>query len=317
MINRTLLSVAGMATIAAVSFGYMYQEGMPMPGTGGSDTVTMSLPDTNGLVVGSPVLLRGISIGAISKVTSSMGVITVQWRHDQKYRIPVDSDYRVDNLSALGESYIAVLPHGQGPYLGSNADLQTTNVVVPPTIKELSQRLTSLLEQIDPARITDIFREMNIALPDDFEVLGNLSHAGSVLANVVTKQVGGLTKLFNTIQPLLRNSSWLPGDLAGVGNGAPTLGGALSDGYNNYDFMRGFGMKVNSDQGAAPFIGQAQKFLDDSAADLHTLGVDLLPAARAGAAALRTVDMGRFLDNALAASDSGHSITVHVQVPGR
>ncbi|MBO0852608.1 MAG: MCE family protein [Nocardia sp.] len=318
MINRTLVSVIGMVTIAAGSFGYMYKAGMPFPDVGDFDTVTMSLPDTNGLVVGSPVLLRGISIGTISKVRSSADAITVQWQHDKKYPVPVASDYRVDNLSALGESYIAVLPTtGGGPYLGANADLRTTKVVVPPTIKELSARLTHLLEQVDPNRIADIFREMNVALPDDVDVLGNLSHAGTVLANVVNQQAGSLTKLLSTIQPLLRDSSWMRQDLVGIGRWTPNTSLALSHLYNGYDWARGFGMTQAANEGATPVLEQTQKFLDDSSGDLQTLGVDLLPGTQAGAAALRTVDVGRFLDNALAAVDSGNSLTVHVQTPGR
>lgn len=319
MIRRTLISVAGMATIAAASFGFLYRAGMPLPGTGDFDTVTMSLPDTNGLVVGSPVLLRGIAIGNISKLTSSADAITVEWRYDKKYRIPIDSGYRVDNLSALGESYIAVLPAREaGPYLTAHADLTTAHVVVPPTIKELSERITHLLEQVDPARISGIFREMNIALPDEGDVLADLSHAGALLADVVTRQAGALTKLFETVQPMLRDSRWLAGDLTGAGELAPMTATALTRLYNGYDWGRTFSpFEDAGNNGAAPMLAELQKFLDTNAADLHTLGVDLLPGAQAGAAALRTADVGKFLDTALAAVDSGHSLTVHVQIPGR
>ncbi|MFE9322618.1 MlaD family protein [Nocardia sp. NPDC052278] len=308
-----------MTVIAFGSFAYLFNAGMPIPVHENDYSVTMSVSDTNGLVVGSPVLLRGIPIGSISKVSSSVAAITVEWNFNKKYRIPADSAYRVDNLSALGESYLAVVPaHESGPYLSDHSVVETTKVVVPTTIKELSVRLTRMLEQVDPARIGEIFREMNIALPEDVQVLGNLSHAGELLAIVVTRQSDALSKLLSALQPLLLDSAWMPGDLAQAGQGAPATGLAFSRLYDSFDRNLTFSPLVASVRdGTGPFLAELQKFLDNNAADLHTLGVDLLPAARAGAASLMTVNVGQLLDNALAAADSGDSITLHVRTPGR
>ncbi|WP_433598265.1 MlaD family protein [Nocardia sp. CA-135953] len=319
MINRTVASVVGMALISGGSFAYMHHLGMPMSALQDLDTVSMSLPDTNGVVVGSPVLLRGVHIGDVSKVVSSVGRIQIEWNFDKKYRVPLDSNYRVDNLSALGETYIAVIPSSEaGPYLADHSVIDTDKVIVPTTIKELSARLTRLLEEVDPNRVGEILHEMDVALPEDAQVLGNLNRAGQLLASMITKQSGAFTKLLSVIQPMLQDSSWVPPDLVGAGRHAPQLGRRLSDLWDGFvDAKYSEPIVPANRDGVVPFVQEIQKFTDENATDLHTLGVDLLPAAQAGAASLKTIDTGRLLDEALAAVDSGNSVTLRVKTPGR
>ncbi|MBF6472644.1 MlaD family protein [Nocardia abscessus] len=319
MINRTVASVLGMALIAGGSFGYMYEIGMPVDALHDLNTVKMSLPDTNGVVVGSPVLLRGVHIGAVSRVVSSADRIEVEWKFDKKHRVPLDSNYRVDNLSALGETYIAVTPvTEEGPHLADHSVIDTGKVVVPTTIKELSARLTRLLEQVDPDQVRAIFHEMDVALPQDAQVLDDLNRAGRLLASMITTQSGAFTKLLTAIQTMLQDSSWIGPDLSGAGPVVPKMGRSFSDLWDLFAFIKNWQPMVAANRdGTVPFVSEVQKFTDENAADLLTLGVTLLPAAQNGAASLKTIDVGRLLDEALAAADSEGSVTVHVPTPGR
>lgn len=320
MITRTRASVVGMAAIAFASFLYMDHLGLQTGAFEHRRTATMSVVDTNGLLAGSKVLLRGVEIGRITGVASSAEDVQVSLDYDDSYRIPVDSSFRVDNLSALGETYLAVLPENEsGPFLDDNAVIDTAKVTVPTTFKELSERLTRLLEQVDPQHIQEIFTEMDIALPDDVRVLGNLNRAGELLATAITQQADNLSTLMNTVQPLLLDSSTVPGDLSGT---TPELRG-FGEGFNELIDRIYFAMKVSPLRdavkfGAKPFLSEGlQPFLDKSASDLNTLGVDLLPAARSATAAMSTVDVGQLLDNAMAATASGDAVTVHIRPPGR
>lgn len=64
--------------------------------------------------------------------------------------------------------------------------------------------------------------------------------------------------------------------------------------------------------GASPFLAELQSFLDNTAEDLNVIGDNVLPAARAGAASLSTVDLGRFLSQALAATSKPGAVTVQI-----
>ncbi|WP_157103879.1 MlaD family protein [Nocardia harenae] len=319
MTRRTLASIAGMALIAACSFGYMYRLGISLPIAQDLNTVSMALPDSNGLVVGSPVLLRGIRIGEVSTMHTSAGQVSVEWRFDSDYRVPTASRFRVDNLSALGESFIAVVPPSDsGPYLTDDAVIDPGRIVVPTTIKELSARLTRLLEQIDPARVGAIFRELDIALPEDTRVLGGISRAGELLADMITTQSDAFARLLTAVQPILRDSSWLAPDLVALGQVAPALGHSFTGLWDTFAWTKDFQPIVPANRdGTQPFMAELQKFLDTNATDLRTLGTDLLPAAQAAAASMRTVDVGRVLAEALSATEAGDSVTVHVRTPGK
>ncbi|NMN96687.1 MlaD family protein [Antrihabitans stalactiti] len=318
-INRTALSVAGMVTIAAASFAYMTQIGLEIGALEDTRTATMSIPDTNGLLVGSRVLLRGIAIGHVTAIAPKVDHIDVDWDYDTNYDIPVDSHYRVDNLSALGETYLAVSPAtSQGPYLADGASIDTANIVVPTTFKELSERLTRMLEQVDPHRVSDIFHELDVALPDGPDVLSNLSRAGDLLAAAVVDNTTELTKILSTVQPLLLDSDWLSTDLAGATPNMAPMGTNITKMLDGMAWtVKNGPLRDGIRYGVGPFIGELQKFLDNTSADLNTLGVDLLPPVRAGAAAMQTVNVSQLLDNALAATESGDAITIHVQPPGR
>ncbi|MFI7194002.1 MlaD family protein [Nocardia nova] len=319
MTVRTLMSVVGMIGIAAGSFAYMDHLGLPLAPSAHVRTVSMNVPDTNGLVVGSRVLLRGVAVGHISQISPSADHISVEWNFDRRYSIPVDSHFRIDNLSALGEAYLAVLPESEsGPYLQDRAVLDSANVTVPTTFQELSARLTRMLEQVEPQRVGQIFQEMNVALPDDVQVLGNLSHAGQILATTLVTQTDSFTKLLNTVQPLLQDSSWMAGDLAGVAQDATALthnASAIANAFHHAVLVDP--LPDATRDGVTPLIGELQKFLDNNSPDLQKLGVDLLPAARAGAASMQTVDISALLDNALSSANTNGSITIHVYTHDR
>ncbi|MBJ8345181.1 MlaD family protein [Antrihabitans sp. YC2-6] len=319
MTIKTTLSVLGMASIAAASFVYMDRLGLETGAFEDVRVANMVVPDTNGLVVGSRVLYRGVAVGEVTEVSSSVDRINVAWKYDSSYDIPVDSRFRVDNLSALGETYLAVLPEtAAGPYLGDNAIIEDERVTVPTTFKELSEKLTRMLEQVDLNQIQNIFDEMDLALPEDARVLGNLNSAGELLASTITEQSDALTKLLATVQPILLDSSTVPADLRDAAPYLADFGGGLTNVIDGMHFAVDFGpLKDGIEFGAGPFIDNLQVFLDITAADLNILGVDLLPGVRSASAQLQTIDMARLLDNAIAATESGDALTVHVTTPGR
>lgn len=314
---KTPLSVVGMAALAVSSLLYLDRLGLEHDAFADVKTASLSIPDTNGLVVGSRVLIRGIPIGHVTRVHSSVAGIDVEWNYERGYRIPSDSRFRVDNLSALGEAYLAVLPTASaGPYLADDAVIPADRVIVPTTFKELSERLTGLLEQIEPDRIREIFATVDVALPDDPRVLADLSRAGELLAGTLTRQSANLGTLLTALQPVLRNSGTVPGDLAATTPILADFGSGFRDLLAGISFAASFGpLKDGIEFGAGPLIDQLQAFLDDTAADLHVLGVELLPGVRAGTAAMATVNIGQFLDQAIAAT-SGDAVTVRLRLPG-
>jgi virulence factor Mce-like protein len=317
ILTKTRISVAGMVALAVASGVYMDRLGLETGMTNHVHTASMAVPDTNGLVVGSRVLLRGVPIGHVTGIGPSAEGVSISMSYERDYKIPADSIFRVDNLSALGEAYVAVLPRTEsGPYLADKTTIAPARVSTPTSFQELSARLTRMLEQINPDQIQNIFHELNIALPDDTRVLENLNHAGDLLATMITSQSDSLAKLFHAMQPLLLQSAGIPEDLANTTPNIAEFGSGFTDLMNGLRFAQVKGpLAIGIKDGAGPFISGLQVFLDKSAGDLHMIGVALLPGVRAGAASMATVNVGQLLDNALEATTSGNSVTVHLHTP--
>ncbi|WP_036511382.1 MlaD family protein [Nocardia aobensis] len=314
MITRTRVSVVAMTALTALSLLYIQRVGLDVDRFRDTRTATMTVPDTNGVLVGARVLLRGVPIGKVTAITPVAGGVRLALRYEDSHHIPVRSWFRIDNLSALGESYISVLPDtANGPYLADGAQVAADRVSVPTTFEELSARLTHLLQQVAPDQVQGIFHALDIGLPGGVQVIGDLNRAGSLLAAEFTEQTDNLVTLLSTLQPLLMRSGDVPASLAATSPQLAGFGVGFQDLLNSVrDAMRRGPLLDGIRDGASPLFGELQKFLDHTASDLKVIGVNLLPAAQAGGAALRTVDLGSLLGRVLAATDPPGALTVHV-----
>lgn len=314
-VTRTTVSVLAMVVLAVGSFYYMTRLGLRVEALSDVKTARMELADTNGLVLGSRVLLRGVQVGHITSIQSSPDGVRVEWAFDRDTKIPRDSIYRVDNLSALGEPYIGILPNtSAGPYVEDGQTIDADRVKVPTTFNELSQYLTDFLEQVDTDDVRDIFEVMDVALPDESGVLTNLSYAGRLLASAVVREQSSLNTVLTTFQPILMNSAGIPEDLRDTSPTLELFGRKTNRTLDFINFVTTFsGGPESVTGGVAPFIAELQKFLDSNAADLKTIGVNLLPAATASSAAIRTLNIGQVLDQALAGAPDG-AIEIRLRV---
>ncbi|OZG30850.1 mammalian cell entry protein [Williamsia sp. 1138] len=314
MITRTKISVLAMVLLAVSSVFYMTRVGLHVDALSSTRSASMVVPDTNGLLVGSRVLLRGVPIGHVTDLEPAADGVDVRWNYSDERKIPINSAFRVDNLSALGEAYVSVLPSSiNGPFLGDGDVIAREQVSTPTTFKELSEKLTDILGQVDPDQVQGIFSTLDVGLPDDVRVIGDLNRAGTYLADEFTQQQDNLVTLLATLQPLLMRSGDMPENfrataplMADFGTGFQDLLNSVRDATIRGPLLAGIR------DGASPLFTELQTFLDLTAADLNVIGVNLLPAASAGAASLRTVDMGRMLDKVLAATSPPGAVTITI-----
>ncbi|WP_068270093.1 MlaD family protein [Aldersonia kunmingensis] len=317
MRKKTILSIVGMIGIGALSFAFMLGSGLRTGIAEDVKTATVEIPDTNGLVVGARVLLRGVAIGEITGITASAGTVDVTWKYDRSHPIPENSTFRVDNLSALVEPVLGVWPKTPGaPYLPDAAVIAPDRVIVPTTFEELSERLTNLLTQVEPEAVEQIFHTLDVALPDDPGVYTNISRTGELMAATLTQRADSLTTILRTLQPLLLQSGPIPQGMREAVPHLAAFGSGFQDLLTGIRFAADRGpLNAGIANGASPFIGELQKFLDETAADLNIIGVNLLPAVSEAANSMRSVDIGRLLQNVMASTETGDALTIHVTAP--
>ncbi|AFR48180.1 MlaD family protein [Gordonia sp. KTR9] len=302
-VTKTRISVVVMVVMAVLSFFYLESLGLRTTALEDNRTALIQVDDTNGVIVGARVLLRGVPIGYVKNISPSADGVTVEWEYSDEYQIPVDSVFRIDNLSALGEPYVSVLPAAtDGPYLADNAVVNAEQIEEPTSFQELSRRLTLLLGQIEPAKVRDVFESLDIALPDEHDVLGNLNYAGEVLASEATAQRGSFGRLLAALQPVLMRSAPVA---TALGQSAPDLVANGAGLAGTADAYHGAVLRAELPQGmvdATPLLIELQKFLDVNASDLEVIGTNLLPGVQAAAASMRAVPVPQLLRTAMNAS---------------
>lgn len=204
---RYVLSFTAFAVIVVSCVYYIAALGVRIGPPQERINVTMQVPDINGLVVDSNVLLRGVPVGKVTAIRTTLNEATVSFYVDKNYPIPVDSEVRLENLSALGESLTGLLPrNSSGPMFYDGQQVATENVRQPASISELATSVTRVLNQMDPAALSRLVGEPDGALPSDKAVLPSLERASMLLRNAVMGMNGAGGHVLENMQTLLENA---------------------------------------------------------------------------------------------------------------
>jgi len=310
---RDVVSYVALGVIVAIVLAYFWSLGLRVRPPDDRTNLTMDVPETNGLVAGSNVLLRGVPIGKVTDTRTSLDTATVGFWVDGHYRIPVDTEIRLDNLSALGESYIELAPRRDGGQMLKNGQhISSKSVVQPPSISELATSVVRVLNQLDPGAVGRIINESDAALPDPNVVLPNLSRASTLFNNMINDMHGQGRVLLGNFQTLIRNAEWVNPDLlAIVPNGIDT-------GIYWQDFFKQLPVLFSRDmpQGMRNLnnlVARIQNLLDTNGGDLKVLGEALQPKLNNIGATLMNFDSGQILDNFLQQVPAEGIITLHVR----
>lgn len=309
---RDIVSFLAFGAIIVVVLGYFGSLGLRVNPPSDRINLSMDVPDINDLVAGSNVLLRGVPVGKITGTNTSISAATIDFYVDGRYRIPVDTEVRLENLSALGESYVELLPRSDGGQLLQEGQrISTESVRQPPSISELASSVVRVLNQLDPGALERIINESDTALPDPTTVLPNLSRASILFNNTVNDMNGRGRVLLSNFETLIRNAEWVNPVLSGI---APPL---IGIGRGVQDYLKHFAPLTH--RGGAEnvinlnnLVARVQGLLDDRGGDFKVLGEAFQPKLNTIAGALMNFDSGQLLDNFLQALPADGAITLRV-----
>ncbi|SNV92754.1 MlaD family protein [Mycolicibacter terrae] len=311
-----MLSFIAFGAMIAFGVSYMGALGVRIGLPSDRTEVSMMVADVNGLVVGSKVLLRGAPIGAVNRIEAVADGAVVGFYIGEGFHVPVGSDVRLENLSALGETYVSLVPRTQdGPMIRNGHRIATESITAPPSISELATSVVRVLNQLDPGALERIIGEVDTALPDTNAVLPNLSRTSRLLRNTAADMNGRGRELLANFQTLLGNSGWLGPVLADLTFQIDSYSPHLRTLFSTVPPLIAVGapeplVKFNA------FLARIQKMLDDNGGDFQVIGDRFLPHIKGIAGALLNFDTGQMLANVLASVPEDGSVTLHVNLPG-
>lgn len=312
---KTALSFGAFAVIVTVAVVYIASSGLRSGPPDDRINLSMTVPDVKGLVVGSSVLLRGVRIGEVTAVSASVPNATIDFYLDGNQRIPVHSNVRLDNLSALGEAYIGFVPDSdRGPMLLDGQRIAAERIVVPPSISQLATSVVRVLKQMDPGQLKAIVDEADIGLPNPQQVLPNLARASLLGRNMMAGMDGQGQAVLRDFQTLLENAGWVGPKLADSAEPLRGAGKNIADDFNSFMNFTVWDNPKNVKL-FGQFLGRFQRFLDERGPDIKVISEALMPQFEGIGGALMNIDSAQILSNALAGIPENGAITLRVAIP--
>lgn len=310
---KDLISYLAFAIIVAIVLFHFGSLGLRVGAPSNRTNLSMNVPEINGLVPDSNVLFRGVPVGKVTKTSTDLNAATIDFWVEGQYKIPVDTQVELQNLSALGESYIELVPRSDGgPLLKDSQRINTESVVAPASVTELAATATRILDQLEPGALQRIITEADAAFPDPVRVLPNLSRTTTLLNNMLNGLNGEGRVLLSNFGTLIRNSEWINPDLTAFTPNVTLIGVYWQDFFKHLPILFSRDSPDNFRQ-LKYLLDRVQGLLDTNGGDLKVLGEAFQPKLNTIAATLMNFDSGQILDNFLNQVPADGMITLRVR----
>lgn len=197
----------GAMTIALVTALYLaYRFIAPDIGTADGYSVYAYLPDVTGVAPNSRVMISGVQVGVLEKISLEDGKARVDVRMRPEYALYEDAAIGRRAASLIGEYYVVLTPGTEGrPRIPDGG--QVKNLIPEASIENLQERLQEILG--DVKAVTGTLRktvgsdtgEKQIA-----EILENLAEVTEELAETVKENRGAVRQTINNINTITAQS---------------------------------------------------------------------------------------------------------------
>lgn len=181
--------------------------------------LTINFAVSGGLQDTSPVTLRGVRVGDVDSIQVQPHSVQVKVSIDSDVKINRNTAVSAQGLSAAGEQYVDFAPPtADGPYLadGDTINVNQTSTTVP--FPQLLETSLGVIDQIDPAKLTVIVDNLDVALNPDSDTndLRVLFDAGGTIFADLYRVLPQTTKLIQETGTILQTTAQIQPDLGGT-----------------------------------------------------------------------------------------------------
>jgi len=201
-IQLAIFTVVALVTVAVMALHFIK---LPAVLFGvGQYTVTMELPKSGGLYESGNVTYRGTEVGRVQSVRLTDTGVEAVLALNSGIDIPSDLNAEVHSQSAIGESYVLLLPrNGASPPLKNGDVIALADTSVPPDINALLSAANTGLQAIPRDNLKTVIDESYTAVGGLGPELSRVIQGASTLAIDARKNLDPLTTLIDQAQPVL------------------------------------------------------------------------------------------------------------------
>jgi phospholipid/cholesterol/gamma-HCH transport system substrate-binding protein len=319
----SVVSLAAIAAILIIGSSYLSFGVVKVGWLKNYTDATMVLADSGGLLPRSKVLLSGIEVGKVTSVSHTGNKVSVQFRVDDKYRIPTSSIARIESLSGLGESYLDFRPRGggAGPYLRDGQTVDADKIVMPISIPEVAQTATRILNQLDPQAMGAIIETFSQGLAGTEGVIPQLSRSTDLLAATLLARSDVIRDMLVAFQAKASDMSWSGPALhdaadpwAAFGPRVSEVAASIARVIRKGDVPADYLTDTADTVGLVPFLRQLAAKIDQIGPDLASMIPLLQPLAALATNAVRPLDIGGLITQALSATSPDGTLNFQITV---
>jgi phospholipid/cholesterol/gamma-HCH transport system substrate-binding protein len=200
-IQLVVLSVIALVALTVMSLHFVKLPAM-LFGVG-RYTVKMELPQTGGLYETGNVTYRGTEVGRVQSVHLTNAGVEAVLSLKSGIHIPRDLKAQVHSQSAVGESYVELLPrNGTSPPLKDGDVIPLTATSVPPDINNLLSAANTALKAIPHDNLKAVIDESYTAVGGLGPELSRIVRGGTNLSIEARKNLDPLVALIDNWQPV-------------------------------------------------------------------------------------------------------------------
>ena len=201
-IQLTIFTVVALVTVAVMVLHFIQLPAM-LFGVG-RYTVTMELPKSGGLYESGNVTYRGTKVGRVESVRLTDTGVEAVLSLTSGIDIPSDLQAEVHSQSAVGESYVLLLPrNGASPPLKNGDVIALADTSVPPDVNALLAAANTGLLAIPRDNLKTVIDESYTAVGGLGPELSRVIQGASTLAIDARENLDPLTTLIDKVQPVL------------------------------------------------------------------------------------------------------------------
>ena len=201
-IQLTIFTVVALSTVAVMVLHFIQLPAL-LFGVG-RYTVTMELPKSGGLYESGNVTYRGTKVGRVESVRLSDTGVEAVLSLTSGIKIPSDLTAEVHSQSAVGESYVMLLPRdGSSPPLKNGDVIAMADTSVPPDVNALLAAANNGLLAIPRDNLKTVIDESFTAVGGLGPELSRVIQGASTLAIDARENLDPLTTLIDKVQPVL------------------------------------------------------------------------------------------------------------------
>lgn len=205
--RRTAIQLIVFAVIATVAAAVMIIGYIRLPNMlfgVGHYRVTLQLPTSGGLYPSGNVTYRGTEVGRVQDVRLTNDGVEAVLSLRSDIKIPADLRAEVHSQSAIGEQYVALLPHDGGPPYLTNGDvIPADRTSVPPPVDTLLDSLNTGLDAIPGDNLKTVVDQAYVAVGGLGPEISRIINGSTTLAIDARANLEPLTTLIDQSKPVL------------------------------------------------------------------------------------------------------------------